>query len=240
MESALLPDELLENIILEAWSSLLSNNDRIELMTSFLLVNSTWKALFTRISFKDVHIPSPSYLARYMAALAGYPPLILDGQSPPHKICQSITIKIPPAITIGSNKEYDDRQENPMGETLSNLLYYLDGIIDVPNLRTLRIEYENMGFDDIFDCWRFAHFPAPITNLEISFSFDRDTSALGDVLRVIHQSHEHPPLEEIEVEAYSLRNIKRLSVSGASDAFVADITACCPNAECVSIWCPTI
>ncbi|KNZ74632.1 hypothetical protein J132_06586 [Termitomyces sp. J132] len=144
MDSPLLPPELLEKIILEAWILSLSNSDRIDLMTSFLLVNSTWKTLFTRISFKDVHIPSPSYLFKYMAALAGYPPHVLDGQPPPNKTCESIAIRIPPAIANKRN-DYDGYQENPMGETLSNLLYYLDGIIDAPNLRTIRIEYENMG-----------------------------------------------------------------------------------------------
>ncbi|KAG6910024.1 hypothetical protein DXG01_013748 [Tephrocybe rancida] len=228
-----LPTELLEKIILDAWSSPLSNEDRITLMTSSALVSTTWKSIFCRISHKDVHIPSPAYLFRFTAALAGHSPLFLDDPSLPRSLCQSITIKIPATAKKSSTK---DNEEPPMGKTLTELLYFLDGILEAPNLRTLRIEYENMGFDDIFVCWRFAHFPEQVTDLGILFFFDRDTSTLGDVLRATHRRQNPWTLTETESEAYSLRFVQRLFISGASGSFAADMIACCPSAEVVTVY----
>ncbi|KAG6866576.1 hypothetical protein C0991_002061 [Blastosporella zonata] len=211
------PTELLEKIIFYSWSSPLSNADRIALMASSSLVNTTWKALFHRISFRDAHIPSPAYLDLFIATLADRnSPLYPQAQS-----CQSITLKILP----GADKD----EEPPMGKTLSTLLYFLE-FIDAPHLRTFHIEYENMSdFDDLLGCWRFLYFPIQITNLEISFS-DMNTPTPGNA-HVVRQTPALLPLDETEADFHSLRHVKTLSLTGASDAFVEEMIACCPGAE---------
>ncbi|KAF8074976.1 hypothetical protein FPV67DRAFT_607951 [Lyophyllum atratum] len=222
-----LPIELIEKIILDAWSSPLSADDRVTFMTSSLLVNKTWMALFIRISFRDVHIPCPSYLEQYMRTLAGCSS-IFDEQSKslPSILCHSVTVKIRVADTCVSPIEADeDLDDPPMGKTLGKLLYELNSC-HVPNLRTLYVEYENMGFDDIFDRWRFTNFPTQITNLEISFAFDRAMAALGGILRAIHERQD----PYVTTKVY-MPSIKQLRFSGASKAFMEDMAVCCINAE---------
>ncbi|KAF5383739.1 hypothetical protein D9615_003528 [Tricholomella constricta] len=228
--SLLFPTELLEKIIFETWSSHLSTNDRITFMTSSLLVNHIWKALFIRIAFTDVHIPCPSYLEHYLRALAGYSSLLdEEDTSSPDTLCRSITFQIQKADATGAGGEGEELDtEPPMGKTLTDLLYRFKAIPYASNLRTLCVQYENMEFDDVFEYYRFIHFPAHVTNLEISFSFDQKNAALGDVLRATHERQSF-------LTNLSLPGVKTLVLSGASDAFVADMISCCPNRESVTI-----
>ncbi|GLB41815.1 hypothetical protein LshimejAT787_1004150 [Lyophyllum shimeji] len=189
-DSVTLPIELIEHIILVLWSSPLSANDRITFMTSSLLVNKVWMSTFTRIASRDVHIPCPSYREQYMRTLAGCSSLFdKQSQSLPSTLLRSVTVKIRMTEDDAAALK-DDEQDPPMGKTLESVLYELS-LCNVPNLRTLHVEYENMGFDDVFQRGRFIAFPAQINNLVISFSFDPEMAAMGELLRVVHE-RQHP------------------------------------------------
>lgn len=225
-----LPNELVEHIVFLLWSSPLSADNRITFMTSSLLVNKAWMSTFIRISLKDVHIPCPSYGVQYMRTLAGCSPIFDEqNKSLPGALVRSITVNIrmaeSDARAPGADEEHEDL---PMGKALENLLYELSSC-HVPNLQTLFVEYENMGFDDIFDRGRFVSFPLQISNLVISFSFDRAMDSFGDLLRSIHDKQD-PYL----VRTVYMPGIKQVLCSGASKAFIEDISACCPNKESIS------
>jgi hypothetical protein len=219
----LMPVELIEKIIFETWSSPLSADERIHFMTTSLLVNKIWADVFNRFSFKNVHILSASYLEQYLRILREDSPILgKEFRSLPDQLCESISINIentPPHPDFVPGEE-----EPPMGKVLSDMLYTLHSIPYLPNLRKITITYQNTGFNDLFDNLRLIAFPSQVTDLEINFIADSSTpSWVADALREKHTRYGSM--------SWSLPSIERLSFFGASDAFVADMISCCPNAD---------
>jgi len=210
-----LPTELLQRIILELWSSPMCSSDRITFMTSSVLVSHTWSSLFTSLAIRDVYIPCRPY---YEFFFRGGCPLWRD-ESRRFETIKSITIQV---------DTHKARYPHDPGDELSGLLFLLR-IYFAPDLRTFHVMYTNGGFDDIFKKHRFEHFPSQIANLEISFSFSKETSEIGEKERAAYKKQD-PTLCRLR-----LRYVRNLTVSGASDAFVEDILACCPNATCISL-----
>ncbi|KAJ7483385.1 hypothetical protein FB451DRAFT_1439342 [Mycena latifolia] len=64
-----LPIEILEQILASAWHMPLSSTDRITLMRSSMLVNSTWADIFALISERDVYIPSSAFCDHFIQRL---------------------------------------------------------------------------------------------------------------------------------------------------------------------------
>jgi hypothetical protein len=64
-----------------------------------------------------------------------------------------------------------------MGKGLSKLLSRVarGTTRTFPNLRTLRVEFQNMLFEEALDEWRFMLFPWQITDLVLTFTFDPRT-----------------------------------------------------------------
>lgn len=218
-----LPVELIEKIISEVWSSALSSDERITLMTSSPLVNKTWWDLFLHISFKDVYIPCPSYYDQYLHILREEPSVFDEHtKSLPDMLCRSINLMVEqcpahPALILNCN-------EPPMGKVLSDLVYFLHSIPYLPNLRTISVEYLNTGFDDLFDKLRFISFPEQVTDLELNFTFSPRTPCwLVGALRT-NQVRQ-------DCIQWALPSIRRLSIKGGSEALIADMVSVCPEME---------
>ena len=218
-----LPTELIENIISEVWSSSLSTNDRITLMTSSLLVNKTWMVAFTRISSKDVHIPCPSYIDQYLRILREESPIYDEhSRSLPDRLCRSLTFRV--GYTPPGHDAAPSGNEPQMAKALSDMMYTLHTISYLPNLRRVSIEYVNWGFDDVFDQYRLIAFPAQVTNLELDYTFSQKTPPwLIGALRSNQERHMCLP--------WSLPSIRHLSIQGAGEAFLIDMVSACPNIQ---------
>ncbi|KAF8886285.1 hypothetical protein BD779DRAFT_1421159, partial [Infundibulicybe gibba] len=212
-----LPVELIENIISETWNLDLVADERINVMTSFVLVNKTWNRLFMRTSSLDVHIPTPSYLYQYLLILQGLTQVYDNSDKHiPDAICRSIT------IMVDHDPSTPGEGDSPMGKTLSDLLYNLATIPYVPNLKKIAVKFQNTSFNDIFNHYRFISFPKQVTDLEISYTPSSD-------------AHPDSYREREGCLPWSLTSIQRLSVLGACIPLVADMISACPNVKTVVV-----
>ncbi|KAJ7043544.1 hypothetical protein C8F04DRAFT_722393 [Mycena alexandri] len=135
-----LPTELIEEILSFSWASSLSIDERITLTTSATLINSTWRAIYLRVSSRDVYIPCPSFAEYFLRTL--------ESQCIPNRLCGCLTIQI-----INETRTAPVEMEMPMERALASLLYrlYDPSTPFVPNLRRVVVQYYNTGFDGIFD-----------------------------------------------------------------------------------------
>lgn len=225
-----LPIELVETIIIDAWSLPLSTEERIHFMTTALRVNKAWMAMFFRISLKHVHIPCSSYLDKYHALLYGRSPFLnAKTKALPRLLCHSIAVSvdIPPLYisNIPSSKDYN----LPMNKTLINLLYILEIADPLPNLRTLSIKYLNAPFHEILNTLSFAPFPKQITRLELNFTFNPDMPNW-----LIAALYHHPAQDQ----APYLPSIRHLSFQGCLDVVIAEMVSGCSDLQTLRIDVP--
>ncbi|KAJ7483377.1 hypothetical protein FB451DRAFT_1439317 [Mycena latifolia] len=235
-----LPIEILEKILASAWHMPLSSTDRITLMRSSMLVNSTWAEIFTFISERDVYIPSSAFCVHFIqrlrapvpnspAASSSFLSRFFRGFQDQRKprvrsanlACQSLTIEI---VNVDVHPDKHNRTRMPMGGVLDDLLENLDARSLAPNLHRLTIEYPDAGFDDIFHRAALAALPSQITHLELRYAF----------------SPKMPPwlvksLQEKQERQRSiglmLSSITNLAVIGAGENTVSDMLRVCPNAQ---------
>ncbi|KAK0445249.1 hypothetical protein EV421DRAFT_1902697 [Armillaria borealis] len=68
MESSALPPEIINDILSGIWSSSMPSQERIQLMTTCSLLNSTWKAVFARIASRQIYI-LPTKFFEYLCSI---------------------------------------------------------------------------------------------------------------------------------------------------------------------------
>jgi len=223
-----LPTELIESIISEAWSLPLSAIDRSTFITSSSLVNKSWAAAFVKISLQDVHIPNIHYAQQYLRIVRNESPVYAErSQTFPDLLCSSLSFTLDThGSTVGQHPMFivPFGELDKLGTMLSNMLYEIDTLSYLPNLRRLSVEYANWGFSDIFDNFRLSSFPAQVPELEIKFTA---TSGIGGVSRRYHRHTGRVP--------WSLPFITHLSIVGACEEFIVDMVATCPNLETLEI-----
>ncbi|KAG6853884.1 hypothetical protein C0991_000349 [Blastosporella zonata] len=219
-----LPVELVEAVFSIVWSSSLSREHRISLMTSSLLVNKAWMAMFLRMSLARVYIPNSSYLDTYLAALSGASPFLNNKtRSLPGLLCQSITV----AIDYSPTGKLDD--PTPLMEkVLSNLLYFLRIFDATPHLRILSIDYIHASFNDFFDFLSYNPLPASLTRLELRYAFPECTHN-SEVMDLRHTRCLAPV-------TFNLPHIRHLTLLGSgSEALVASLAFMCPALETLQL-----
>jgi hypothetical protein len=223
-----LPVEIIESIISRSWLLPLSAKDRDTFITSSTLVNKTWATAFMKISLKDVHIPNPRYAEQYLRILRNESPVYAEHpQILPDLLCTSLSFTLDThASAVGQHPMFIKPfgEEDKLGTMLSNTLYTLDSLSYLPNLRRISIEYANWGFNDLFDNFRLSPFPAQVTELEIKFT------ASSGIKSVPKQYHGH-----VGRVPWSLPSITDLSIVGACEEFIVDMTAACPNLATLEI-----
>ncbi|KAJ6580789.1 hypothetical protein B0H19DRAFT_1369289 [Mycena capillaripes] len=236
-----LPVELLEAIISTAWHMSLSSDERITLMRSLALVNSTWAHIFDLVSSRDVYIPSAAFCDHFIQRLRDQPPAVppsssvfgrfldrfrrqfkpsLEARSA-NLACQSLTIQI---INGDIHPDKNGRMRLPMGAVLDDLLENLDARSLAPNMRRLSIEYLDAGFEDVFQRAGLAALPTQITHIELRYSFSAETPHwLVESLR-----------RKQEMQRYIgwiARSITHLSIVGAGENTVQDALRVCPSTQ---------
>ncbi|KAF8329237.1 hypothetical protein F5887DRAFT_1004928 [Amanita rubescens] len=163
-----IPADLVQSIVSFLWSLRLSRDERITLMKSMPLFNSTWRDAYIRASTKDVYIPCVSYTDHFFSLLRResrfYDKVHLEAR------CRSITF----AISCTRAPQQGPTTSHPADIAMVDILRFIsdDQISYVPNLRKIAIHYHNIGFDDtIFHHSRLVDFPSQVTELEIVHTF---------------------------------------------------------------------
>ncbi|KAJ7230372.1 hypothetical protein GGX14DRAFT_335467, partial [Mycena pura] len=239
-----LPVELVEQIISTTWHMPLSSQERITLMRSSVLVNSTWATLFDHISSRDVYIPSSAYCDHFIQRLRTQPRPVASSSflggfvrlfqkplapaaelHPANLACRSITIQIAnPAV----HPDKYNRIHLPMAAVLDELMEHIDAHGLAPHLRRLSIEYLNAPFDDVFRRVGLAGLPSQIKHLELRYLFSADMpSWLADALREKQKRQRH--------FEWVAQDVMHLSVFGAGKNTVRDLLRACPNVRTLDV-----
>ncbi|TFK72037.1 hypothetical protein BDN72DRAFT_957630 [Pluteus cervinus] len=228
-----LPAEILGEIIFRAWRSPMNNNERIDFMTTSMMVNKTWQSSFLFVSGKDIHIPCQSYI-----------PYLRSRRTSSNVLCQTASIRVQADTSPAAAQDLNicltpthprgqvnrvtkliPRMPNTtprMCKALSSFLYLCWREPEfLPNLHTLSIHYSDIpfAFDDLLD--RLVTFPDRVGNLDLSFSFSnlqKGQASTQDI--IIHSSW-----------ALELPFLKGLSICRGSEIVVGNMKVVCPNLE---------
>ena len=224
-----LPVELVTKVIQMAWELPLTNVERTSLFRSFCLVSRVWLAIFINISLTDVHVTSTSFVERYLNLLrerytAGgetdndYG--LIDASHTSNRLCRSISFR----FECGQPKS----KGGPSGEVISNLLYMVEALFYLPNLRKITLEYVDLprGIEDIFEQYRLSAFPNQVTHLSIQSTYSKNS-------KVFARSIRGRPRELFP--QWSTPSIRTLSVSGVSAAHISSLIETCPEVEVLKI-----
>ena len=214
-----LPFELVEAIVAETWLMPLTPRERIAFMTSAPLVSRAWLSIYSRISRRHVHIPSPFYLDRYLAMLdTDYP---LD-------LCQSITF-----TTDTTSMHCHPYSTN---KPFVNLLYTI-ALFRFPSLHTLSLIYTATPHPDEFlldlaETFEFAPFPAQITSLELTLANPDHTP---DPWTILFSMCSHSNTAHQRRLVWPLPSVNNLTIRGATELAIVNLVSVCPNLSVLSI-----
>ncbi|KAI0761881.1 hypothetical protein BC629DRAFT_1251033, partial [Irpex lacteus] len=230
----LLPVELIEQILSEVWSMDLRPKDRITIFTSLCLTSHTFLSLFIRLALTNVHITSSSYAGHYLRLLRTRSPtepnsdflLPNNASQTANTLCRTLTFHVDarascapdtkPAIRLYSSGDSST-------QAISSTLYMLDLMTgSVPNLKSIKIEYMDWGFDDIFDQRRLVPMPRQVEELDVRFRF---SPALQSMKLHTKRMTPHP------FGRFATPHIKKLRVFGATTSFVAGMLEACQSAQ---------
>ena len=211
-----LPFELVEAIVAETWFMPLTSRERVAFMTSAPLVSRAWLAIYSHISRRNVHIPSPSYLDRFLAMLSKDYPLDL---------CQSIAF----------STDTLHRHPYSLNKPLINLLYTIS-LFRLPNLHTFSLVYATPYPDefliDLADTFDFAPFPPQITSLQLTLADPEHTS---DPWTLISSLPCHPSTAHRRRLSWPLPSVNHLTIRGATELAIVNLVSACPNLSILSI-----
>ncbi|CCL99663.1 uncharacterized protein FIBRA_01684 [Fibroporia radiculosa] len=235
-----LPVELLETILLTAWTSPMTDDERATLFTSLCQVNHRFLSTFIPIALRDVHIPMPLSSEEYLRILRERATfernddyLMVDASATANQLCRSLTFSVrhnPKAtqLLLGTPSILLYAADDPAASAISSTLYMVRMLDYLPRLRRVSIEYANWGFDDIGEQGRLLAFPDQVTHLDVRFTFTtRKYAELGAALRKDYYRRWHA--------ATHLPGVRHLSVYGAPADFVSEMVWSCSNAETVHL-----
>ncbi|KAG9224623.1 hypothetical protein CCMSSC00406_0002226 [Pleurotus cornucopiae] len=173
-----LPTELVEKIIETLWLSTFSNAERVRFMAASVLISKAWTCLYSRISSRDVVIPSVQYAKYFHTHLLDERSVIFDKtiHDMPNEHCRSLRFHVEsPSVQTPTHFNMKFAHSIDNSESVFDLLDWLADIPYLPFLRHISIEFHNCGFTDLFDNMRLVIFPTQVTNLDISFGFTEGT-----------------------------------------------------------------
>lgn len=209
-----LPPEIFYLIISEHWSSQISVNERIHLMTASILVSKVWRDIFLQISYMDVYLPSSTYLRHYLHTLHVNNELLdISNICRLDTLCRSITVYSPSSRPQGQTSE--DRL--PTGRLLTKVMSILQALPYLPNLRTLSIEYTGFDFDSSGYQTFLKSFDDYLIHLDLKYTFG---AGIPEWLIQAMSTDDHG---EKSSSPWSAPYIGHVSVSGPNESVIADI-----------------
>lgn len=227
-----LPIEIVERILRTAWLSHMSAKTRTTFMTSSVLVNKTWSAVYAKVYTQNIHITGSASAHQFLKELFNTNPNRADDSPSNMNIhCRSLSFTLDNrTVTKPTDALYIPKfgDNEKLGMALSKTLYFLHDSNYLRNLRRINIEYANWGMDDVFDHWRFVPFPGHVTELGLVYSCQGKTTAeMIESARRRYRRH--------KCEPWSLEYIRHLSVTGTSEGFLEDILKKTPILETLEI-----
>lgn len=117
----------------------------------------------------DVHILDRRWMEYYFQLLRGDSFLSRCGPPPQtfNDICRSMTIY----VTNPSLPSRPCTTEPETEKLLSDVLYQLKIHDALPNLKKLKVLFQNVSCDDIYQFHRFIDFPSQVEDLELEYTF---------------------------------------------------------------------
>ncbi|KAJ7811236.1 hypothetical protein B0H14DRAFT_2523895 [Mycena olivaceomarginata] len=229
-----LPVELITEVISTVWHMPLSRKERITLMQSSALLNSTWADIFDLVSSRDVYIPSAAFCEHFIQRLRIQPSAI----APPSVFRTLLNLLqglAKPSLhpVRSANLACRGHMRLTMGGVLESLLETLDAGSLAPNLRRLSIEYLDTGFDDIFDRDALAALPLQISHLDVRYAFSVGMPTwLVESLRKKQERRRN--------FVWKAPGVTRLSVIGAGKNTIRDLLVTCSNVKTVDGECSSV
>lgn len=236
-----LPPEIISLILTELWEAQQSPEERSTSLKTISLVNRTWLALFVRVTSRNVHIPNPTSAEAFLRLLPqrtlmqGVGDLFTaEASQVADQMCRSITFHVDgsaspvsgPADCTPAVRLYS--QSNPASTAVSTVLYMVTVLDHLPNLRHVSIQYEDWGYDDIFDQLRVQTFPPQVTHLSVDYTFT--TPALAPLCMYLKSMYIRRGLSQVTIP-----NVRHLSLSGVPTEFIVDMLQVCPNVETLEV-----
>ncbi|KAF8956925.1 hypothetical protein BDZ97DRAFT_1763326 [Flammula alnicola] len=228
--TSILPSEVLEQVLSEAWLSVMSAEERKVVVTSISLVSKLWLAIFARISTRDIFILSSSSLDFYRR--------LLDGRSPSYwqhplesraaDLCRSFTRQMPISTNksyIYSNRSVFHSFECLRRKHMRDLLATFRLLPYLPNMRSMLVEYYYPGLGSK-NATQFVSFNVPVVRLELEYTFSPDAplwiiDELGLSGRTRRPKQRHVPWAPPDLE----------HISTTEDQSVAQLLQLCPHLE---------
>ncbi|EKM49932.1 uncharacterized protein PHACADRAFT_166507 [Phanerochaete carnosa HHB-10118-sp] len=235
---SILPVELMEEILQQAWDLPLQRDERIDIWLSLTTVSHTMLNIFIRISMRDVHIMTPAFSRHYLKLVRprmSFEPdesyLLRNACRVAHRLCRSLTFHIDSRPRSGGGpaepaiRLYGDG--DLAAEAVSNTLYVL-GLLPVfgPNLRRVVLQYTDWGFDDVLDQCRLPPMPTQVCTVELRYAFSPRVARLADLAR----KHYTRPFS-LPGMHWQMPQVRTLAVSGAPGAFITAVAQMCPLLE---------
>ena len=216
--------DLVESIVSFLWSFRLSRDERITLMTSMPLFNSTWRNAYIRAATKDVYIPCASYADHFFRILRRESKLYDKETQARHEArCRTITF----AVSSPRASQRRSTTSHPASTAMADILRFISND-QFSNMIKIAIHYHNVGFDDIFEHSRLVYFPSQVTELEIVHTFSPEMPEfLLSELRDEHEENECPRC--LSDDVWCMPNIRHLTLAGVGDCYAAKMVTVCPN-----------
>ncbi|EAU83667.1 hypothetical protein CC1G_05571 [Coprinopsis cinerea okayama7 len=208
------PVRVYYNIILQAWfDDDQSNDERIQIMTTFPLVCKWWNEAFTLLSRTHIYVPSPSFCEYYLRFLTNSPLPVnfRELASPPERnitmsprtLAKTLTFRVEKAVLPPPM----DWHTSPMGDVPSQFLHYIAFYKLLPNLTCISLQYIDITMYQLFFKHNFRKalgIPPLDIDMDVSFRFPW---GLPD--RVIEESMEERVVKEKVGSVKELKNKDR-------------------------------
>ena len=143
--------------------------DRRNLISCYLRVSYSWTMAFLEIMGSDVHILDQAFMEYYFQLHRRDSILFQLGRSPQDidSMCRSMTIH----ITNPTLPSHPCTTEPEVEKLLSDVLYRIKLLSALPKLRRLKVLFQNVSCEDVFQYHRFVDFPTQVEQLELEYTF---------------------------------------------------------------------
>ncbi|TEB36516.1 hypothetical protein FA13DRAFT_1810198 [Coprinellus micaceus] len=164
-----LPPELACEILQRAWATPMPVRDRRSLISCWLRVSYSWAMAFLEIMGSDVHILDRAFMEYYFQLHRGDSILFKLGKLPQiiDSICHSMTLH----ISNPSLPSHPCTTEPEAEKLLSDILYRIKLLSALPNLKRLKVLFQNVSCEDVFQYHRLVDFPTQVEQLELEYTF---------------------------------------------------------------------
>ncbi|KAH9479458.1 hypothetical protein JR316_0008052 [Psilocybe cubensis] len=210
----LLPTELLEQILTEAWVSSMSPEERKKFVKTISRASKTWAATLARVCSRDVYIIEEELQF----------PKRIETDYSSFQLRRSLTRQLPlPSFaltTYGSFTQFERLRKRAMKDLLSTFR----GLPYAPNLSKLSVEYFSQGTSS---CSIIA-FDVRVIRMEVEYNFVPDTpSWLLDELGLTGRGR----LSKSSHTPWEIPDLDHISTSDSDASAFGDILRLCPHLE---------